>query len=112
MQIPKPSEAIHKAWLYRLLSAIADDPFLSNRLVFKGGTAAAMRGFLDRFSVDLDFDLLDPLDWHEVGRHFEKTFKDLGLTVKDHSRKAPQYFLHYPAPLGARSITAPRNGQL
>ena len=58
MLIPRREDAIHKAWLLRLLTAICEQPTLSQNLGFKGGTCAAMRGFLNRFSIDLDFDLL------------------------------------------------------
>ncbi len=58
MLLVSQKDAIHKAWLYRLLSAICDNKFLVSQLRFKGGTCAAMQGFLDRFSVDLDFDYI------------------------------------------------------
>ncbi len=58
MILPDRKDAIHRAWLFRTLSAIYDDVFLTNVLYFKGGTSAAMRGLLDRFSVDLDFDFV------------------------------------------------------
>ena len=57
MIIPKPSDAKHKTQMYRLLREILQNNILANKLVFKGGTYAALRGVLDRFSVDLDFDL-------------------------------------------------------
>ena len=56
MILPNKKDAIHKAWLYRLLSAIYDNKALAQYLYFKGGTCAAMLGWLDRFSIDLDFD--------------------------------------------------------
>lgn len=43
--------------MYRLLSEILDNPFVSKQVYFKGGIATMMLGWLDRFSVDLDFDL-------------------------------------------------------
>ncbi|HIP71371.1 MAG TPA: hypothetical protein EYH05_08260, partial [Anaerolineae bacterium] len=49
--------AKHRIQLTRLLTEILDDPYLAASLYFKGGTCAAMLGYLDRFSVDLDFDL-------------------------------------------------------
>ena len=103
MIVPKASDAIHKAWLCRILTGIADDPFLAENLGFKGGTCAAMRGILDRFSVDLDFDLLDVQKNKEVQKHLEAVFKRLGLEVKDHSKKVPQYFLKYPNKQGQRN---------
>lgn len=55
----------HKALLITVLRAIYTDPILRNALGFKGGTAAMLFFELPRFSVDLDFDLLD-LDKQEV----------------------------------------------
>lgn len=89
-------DAIHKAWLYRVLIAIVDDTNLHD-LYFKGGTCAAMAGFLDRFSVDLDFDYVgDQKGLIKVRHELEKIFKDLGLEIKDSSVKVPQFFLKYP----------------
>lgn len=96
MLLPRASDAVHKAWLYRLLTGIADDSFLVAALRFKGGTCAAMQGFVDRFSVDLDFDLIESEKKTEVCVHLEKIFGKLGLAVKDKSAKVPQYFLKYP----------------
>ena len=96
MILPNPKDAIHKAWLYRLLSSICDHP-ISNDLAFKGGTAAAMRGYLDRFSVDLDFDYLGKTSGLAVFRkELERIFAKLGLEIKDASDKVPQFFLRYP----------------
>jgi len=97
MIIPNPKDAVHKAWLYRLLSEIYDNPFLANVLYFKGGTCAAMLGYLDRFSVDLDFDFVGKQnEIPETEKNLEKIFKKLELKIKDKSRKVPQYFLKYP----------------
>lgn len=99
MLLPHKKDIIHKVWLLRLLTAIAGNTYLSSRLGFKGGTCAAMRGFLNRFSVDLDFDLLIEKDEIEnVSNTLEKCFKDLDLTIKDKSSKVPQYFLKYDTP--------------
>ena len=51
--------AIHKNILVKVLKDIYTDSTVSTVLGFKGGTAAALFYDLDRFSVDLDFDLLD-----------------------------------------------------
>lgn len=51
--------AKHKNILIKILKDIFTDPTISPLLGFKGGTAAALFYDLDRFSVDLDFDLLD-----------------------------------------------------
>ena len=51
--------ATHKTILFQILKDIYSDTTISPFLGFKGGTAALMFHGLDRFSVDLDFDLLD-----------------------------------------------------
>lgn len=95
MILPNPKDAIHKAWMYRLLTAIADNTLLVKSLRFKGGTCAAMRGILPRFSIDLDFDLIDTSQMELVRQHLEKLFKKLGLKIDDSSKVTPQYFLKY-----------------
>ena len=95
--------ARHKVQLYRLLIEILDDPQLAAVCRFKGGTCAAMCGFLDRFSVDLDFDLVPEYDQIVVEKRLYSIFNKLNLEIKDKSQHVPQFFLKYPAPLGARS---------
>lgn len=51
--------SIHKTILFQILKDIYSDTKISPYLGFKGGTATLMFYNLDRFSVDLDFDLLD-----------------------------------------------------
>lgn len=51
--------AKHKNILIKILKDIYTDPTISPILGFKGGTAATFFYELNRFSVDLDFDLLD-----------------------------------------------------
>lgn len=104
MLIPRPTDTIHKAWMYRVLTAIADDNLLSHTLYFKGGTCAAMRGFLNRFSVDLDFDArIEKKEVNAVREHIASFVNDLGLTVKDQSKVGVQYFLKYPSDEHARN---------
>lgn len=50
----------HKNILLRILKDIYSDTKLSSSLGFKGGTAAFLFYDLERFSVDIDLDLLDP----------------------------------------------------
>lgn len=103
MLIPNAKDAVHKSWMYRVLTAIADDVDLASLIFFKGGTCAAMRGFIDRFSIDLDFDLGDESQIQNVKRRLEKIFDELGLMIHDQSQNYPQYFLKYPSPPGQRS---------
>ena len=51
--------ATHRTILFQILKDIYSDTTISPFLGFKGGTAASMFYGLDRFSVDLYFDLLD-----------------------------------------------------
>lgn len=98
MILPRPSDAAHKIQMYRLLSAILNDIWLSQQLIFKGGTCAMLRGWLDRFSVDLDFDLLDVKQKDRVKLQIIYLVDSLGLEIKDQSRHHLQFFLKYPAP--------------
>lgn len=50
----------HRRIMLRILADISTDPLLANNLGFKGGTCCYFVYGLDRFSVDLDFDLFDP----------------------------------------------------
>lgn len=49
----------HRRIMLKILEEISTDSILVNNLGFKGGTACYFLHGLDRFSVDLDFDLLD-----------------------------------------------------
>ena len=104
MLVPRPEDVIHKGWLLRLLTAICDEPVLSLSLGFKGGTCAAMRGLIDRFSVDLDFDVMgDEPDMPGIKKAFQTIFDNLGLRIADRSVHVPQYFLKYPAAGASRN---------
>lgn len=103
MILPKNTDALHKSWLYRLLINLIDDVNLGQQLYFKGGTGAALLGWLDRFSVDLDFDLAPKTDKKTLRRRLYSLFKQIGLTVKDESRQTLQFFLKYPTPKQTRN---------
>lgn len=49
----------HKFFMLQILKEIYSRPFLSDHLGFKGGTAGMFFHGLPRFSVDLDFNLID-----------------------------------------------------
>lgn len=61
--------SVHKTILFQILKDIYSDTTIAPFLGFKGGTAALMFYGLDRFSVNLDFDLLDE---NKEGIVFEK----------------------------------------
>lgn len=100
---PKQSRAYHKIQLYRLLIKLIDDKDISLNIFFKGGTCSSMLGFLDRFSVDLDFDLKKGADKKAIRKKLHSIFKKLNLTIKDESEEALQFFLKYEAPIGQRN---------
>jgi predicted nucleotidyltransferase component of viral defense system len=81
MNALRPEDILHKSYMNRILIEIIDNPRLSQYLAFKGGTCAAMLGFLDRFSVDLDFDLLDKTQVAALREEFHTTFNQFGVTV-------------------------------
>lgn len=95
MILPKPQDAIYKLYLYRLLSAIIDDKLLAQNLYFKGGTCAAMLGWLDRFSIDLDFDLIESKIKPKIHKNLLSIFIQLGLKIKQQSKKELFYILQY-----------------
>ena len=66
MILPRIEDAKHKNQLFRLLREILKNNFLASKLQFKGGTYAALRGVLDRFSVDLDFDLVEKAEKQKI----------------------------------------------
>lgn len=101
--LPKPEDAVHKAWLFRVLTEILDNPILSQAVYFKGGTAAAMLGFLDRFSVDLDFDLKKNANKKILGKQLIEIFSRLKIDVKQKSQKSLFYLLKYQSPAGSRN---------
>jgi len=93
----------HEIVMHRLLSEILDDKYLSVNAFFKGGTCARMLGYLNRFSVDLDFDLSEKADRDLFRQKLHRIFEDLGLDIKDESKDALQFFLRYPAESGFRN---------
>lgn len=60
------SKDLHRNTFVDILRAVYSDPLLRSNLGFRGGTAAMLFYGLPRFSVDLDFDLLDPAKKEEV----------------------------------------------
>ncbi|MDZ7586232.1 MAG: nucleotidyl transferase AbiEii/AbiGii toxin family protein [Patescibacteria group bacterium] len=103
MIVPRAKDIKHKYYMLRLLRAVLTDKYLPHQLQFKGGTYAALRGLLDRFSVDLDFDLPEKTEIKKVRERLNKIFDSLGLVIKDESREYLQFFLEYPAIEGERN---------
>lgn len=107
MKTTNKKDVIHKAWLYKVLSAMYVDSFLAQNLYFKGGTCASMLGYLDRFSVDIDLDFVGTAgDIPVIRKILESLFSELGLEIKDQSKNTIQYFLKYPNVAGERNTLA------
>jgi predicted nucleotidyltransferase component of viral defense system len=99
----RPEDIIHKSHLHRLLMEIVDQPYMSQSLAFKGGTCAAMLGYLDRFSIDLDFDVLVGTDEGKLRQGFHKAFDTLGFEVKVAFDKILFFQLKYQNEPGRRN---------
>jgi Domain of unknown function (DUF1814). len=74
--------AAHKDVLLQVLRDIYSDETVGPFLGFKGGTAAYLFYGLDRFSVDLDFDLLDVGEKEYVFGRIKEIIQKYGV-VKD-----------------------------
>ena len=83
----------HKNILLQILKDIYSDAVISPFLGFKGGTAAYMFYDLDRFSVDLDFDLLDETKEEIVFSRIEKIVKNYGQVKESRKKRFNLFFL-------------------
>ncbi len=94
---------LHKTNFLNVLREIYSDPDLRTALGFKGGTAALLFYDLPRFSVDLDFDLLDPDKKEIVFEKIKAILTKVGvLSDASEKRYTLFYMLHYQK--GERSL--------
>jgi len=103
MKVPKKSDIAHKLALYNLLKELLSSSYISNNIYFKGGTCASMLGYLNRFSIDLDFDLIDKEKKEKLRSLIHKIFKKLNYKVKDESKKNLQFFVKYREVINKRN---------
>jgi len=82
----------HKNIFIKILKDIYTDNSLGSLLGFKGGTAACLFYNLNRFSVDLDFDLLDKEKEDYV---FEKIEKIVSAYGKIKTKRKKYYTLFF-----------------
>jgi predicted nucleotidyltransferase component of viral defense system len=99
----RQDDILHKSYLHQLLMEIVDQPRLAQGLAFKGGSCAAMLGYLDRFSVDLDFDVLETVDEAAMRDELHAVFGRLGFTVKLEFKQVLFFQLRYPSSTGKRN---------
>lgn len=78
--------SVHKTILFQILKDIYSNTKIAPFLGFKGGTATLMFYNLDRFSVDLDLDLLDESKEDEVFTEIIEIAKKYG-TLKESYKK-------------------------
>jgi predicted nucleotidyltransferase component of viral defense system len=98
--------AKHKSILIKILKDIYSDSTIGPILGFKGGTAAYLFYNLDRFSVDLDFDLLDLSKVEIVFEELKDILKKYGqIKTADKKRFSLIYILAYDEKdLGAQNV--------
>lgn len=83
----------HKDILLQILKDIYSDTNIAPFLGFKGGTAAYIFYDLSRFSVDLDFDLIDEDKKEEVFGKIEKIVKNYGKIKEARRKRFNLFFL-------------------
>lgn len=83
----------HKNILLRILKDIYYDTSISPFLGFKGGTAALLFYNLPRFSIDLDFDLLDETKEEYVFLRVEQIIKNYGKIKEARKKRFNLFFL-------------------
>lgn len=81
----------HEVVLSKIIYAIYTDKKLAPLLGFKGGTACYLFYKLPRFSVDLDFNLIDSRQKNFVFEELEKILINFG-TIKDKAEKKNTLF--------------------
>jgi len=84
---------IHKSTLVGILRSMYSDPAIRSILGFKGGTAAMLFYGLPRFSVDLDFDLLDPDKKEVVMTRLKALLPAFGTVSMATEKKFTLFFL-------------------
>lgn len=86
----------HKLYMAQILSLIFKDKYLCNALAFKGGTSLMFFHRLNRFSTDLDFNLLDPDKLDMVYNKVRTILTRFG-TIDDEAKKlyGPVLVLNY-----------------
>jgi hypothetical protein len=76
----------HKFFMVQLLKQIYADPALASSLGFKGGTALMLFNDLPRFSVDLDFNLMEMSSEKDVYDKLRAILEEHG-SIRDEAKK-------------------------
>lgn len=97
---------IHINILVRILKDIYEESSLGSILGFKGGTAAYLFYHLNRFSVDLDFDILDPNQEEDIFLKVQEILKKYGEIKQADSKRFSFLFIlsYYNKAKGSQNI--------
>lgn len=87
------NQITHKSILIQILKDIFTNTIISPFLGFKGGTALYVFYHLDRFSVDLDFDLLDDSKKDIIQEQIEMILKSHGVLKQSRIKRYSIFFL-------------------
>lgn len=85
--------ATHRSVLIHILKDIFTDIELGPLLGFKGGTAAYLFYDLGRFSIDLDFDLLDPSKEDLIFEKLKDILQEYGLVTEARKKRFSFFYL-------------------
>jgi predicted nucleotidyltransferase component of viral defense system len=85
--------SIHRSVLLKILKDIFTDPTLAPYLAFKGGTAAMLFYGLPRFSIDLDFDLLDLMQEEYVFSRIKEILEKYGTVKRADKKRFSLFYL-------------------
>lgn len=98
----------HRTAMFRLLTDILRDATLSAVLGFKGGTACYFFYNLPRFSIDLDFDIVErkenPKICDEIFKSIKKIIVEQGLEIRDEKLKKDTVFFLVSYEKGTQGI--------
>jgi len=83
----------HKLILVQILKEIYSNISIASLLGFKGGTAAYLFYNLPRFSVDLDFNLLDIKRKNDVFQSIQEILNKIGKIKNQREKQATLFFL-------------------
>lgn len=84
---------VHKFYLINILKDIYTNASIRSLLGFKGGTAAHLFYGLPRFSVDLDFDLLEIKESDKIFAVIDSVIKSYGEIKDEYNTKFTLFFL-------------------
>lgn len=85
--------SVHKTILFQILKDIYSNTNIAPFLGFKGGTATLMFYNLDRFSVDIDLDLLNDSKEDEVFTEITEIVKKYGILKESYKKRFNLFFL-------------------